>query len=214
MKNIKLTIAIPSLPERMDMYLRPLFDKLTKQIGDEKDIEILSIMDNRIMSVGRKRTALFHIAQGKYTCIIDDDDDVTDDFVETLRNTITDDLNVDVICYDQEANMNGRIWTVKTSLNYNKIHPFDQMQYDQYGNTIPCCRPPWHWCAWNTEFARQFSFGDSNTQEDTLFVLDALERAKTQVVLDKTLCKYRWSPSVSQAEYRHIDPRSVNKVSL
>jgi hypothetical protein len=214
MNNVKLTIGIPTLPNRTRMYLEPLYAKLLSQIGKEKDVEVLAIMDNRVMSVGRKRTLLFHAAQGEYTCIIDDDDDVTDDFVSTLRSTITNDLNVDVICYDQEANINGRVWTIKTSLDYNKVHPYDQMQVDQTGNTVPCKRPPWHWCAWNTKFARQFPFGDSNTQEDTVFVMNAIEKAKTQVVLDKTLCKYRWSPTVSQAPYKSISPHEVPVVKI
>ena len=214
MNNIKLTVGIPTLPNRTRMYLEPLYAKLMNQIGNEKDIEVLAIMDNRVMSIGRKRTLLFLAAQGEYTCIIDDDDDVTDDFISTLRSTITKDLNVDVICYDQEANMNGRIWTDKTSLDYNQVHPFDQMQTDQNGNTIPCKRPPWHWCAWNTKFARQFPFGDSNSQEDTVFVKNAIKKAKTQVVLDKTICKYRWSPTTSQAPFKAISPLEVPLVKI
>ena len=214
MTNVKLTIGIPSLPNRMRMFLEPLYSRIMSQIGNEKDIEVLSIMDNRIMSVGRKRTALFHVAQGQYTCIIDDDDDIADDFVSTLRSVITPILDVDVICYDQEANMNGKVWTVKTSLDYNKKHPFDQMQVDSTGMPIPCKRPPWHWCAWNTKFARQFPFGDSNTQEDTVFVMNAIEQAKTQVVLNKTLCKYRWSPNVSQAPFKSISPKEVPIVRM
>lgn len=214
MSKVKLTIGIPTLPSRSRRFLEPLYAKLMAQIGDEKDIEVLAIMDNRTMSIGRKRTLLHASASGKYTCIIDDDDDVTDDFVETLRGVITQDLNVDVICYNQEADMNGTKWIVKTSLDHDKNHPYDQMKMDSNGNTVPCLRPPWHWCAWNTEFARQFPFGDSNTQEDTVFVKQAIAKATTQVVVDKVLCKYRWSPSVSQAPFQNISPDSVPLVRL
>ena len=214
MNNIKLTIAIPSLPNRMKMFLAPLYAKLMSQIGDQKDIEVLSIMDNKTMSVGKKRTRLFGIANGRYTCIIDDDDDVTDDFVETMREKITNDLNVDVICYNQEANMNGTTWIVKTSLDHDKTHPYDQMKVDQNGVPVPCLRPPWHWCAWKTDFAKKIPFGDSNTQEDTVFVIQAIQQAKTQLVIDKTLCKYRWSPSISQAQFQNISPNDVKKVII
>jgi len=214
MNTIKLTVGIPTLPSRGRKFLEPLYAKLMSQIGDGKDIEVLAIMDNKVISVGRKRTLLFASASGKYTCIIDDDDDVTDDFVATMRSAITSDLDVDVICYNQEADMNGKKWIVKANLNHDKSHPFDQMRLDSDGNTVPCLRPPWHWCAWKTSFARQFPFGDSNTQEDTVFVKQAINQAKTQLVLDKTLCLYRWSPSVSQAPFGNISPESVPLVRI
>ena len=214
MNKVKLSIGIPSIPNRSRKYLEPLFEKLQAQIGDTKDIEVLSIIDNKTMSIGRKRTLLFAAASGKYTCIIDDDDDVTDDFVSTMRTVITDDLDVDVICYDQDADMNGMHFLVKTSLDHDKRHPYDQMKVDQFNNPLPCLRPPWHWCAWKTSFARQFPFGDSNTQEDTVFVRQAIANAKSQLVLDKVLCKYRWYPSVSQAPFQNISPDSIPLVRI
>jgi hypothetical protein len=214
MNNIKLTIGIPSLPNRTRMYLEPLYARLMSQIGDAKDIEVLSIMDNKVMSIGRKRTALFGIAQGKYTCIIDDDDDVVPDFVDTMRSIITDDLDVDVVCYNQDACIDGKCWTIKTSLKHNSVLPYDQLSVDENGTPIPCKRPPWHWCAWKTSFARKISFGDSNTQEDTIFVADAIAKAKSELVLDKIMCKYRWSSTQSQAPYRAIAHDTIQRVVL
>lgn len=214
MNNIILTIGIPSLPDRTRTHLEPLYNRILSQIGDKKDIEVLTIMDNRVMTIGRKRTLLFHIAQGKYTCIIDDDDDVTPDFVQKMREVITNDLNVDVICYNQDANIDGKSWIIRTSLKHNTIFPFDQLMVDQFGNSIPCNRPPWHWCAWRTDFAKNIPFGDSNTQEDTIFVIDAISKAKSELVLDKVLCTYRWSSNVSQAPYQSIPHDSIQKVII
>lgn len=213
-KNIKLTIGIPSLPNRTRMYLEPFYARLISQIGNQKDIEVLTIMDNKTMTIGRKRSCLFHIAQGKYTCIIDDDDDVTIDFVQTMREKITDDLDVDVICYNQDANIDGKSWTIRTSLKHNQQFPFDQLVVDTSGNPIPCNRPPWHWCAWKTDFAKKIPFGDSNTQEDTIFVLDAISKAKTELVIDKVLCKYRWSSSTSQAPFQSIPHDQIQRVII
>lgn len=213
-KNIKLTIGIPSLPSRTRMYLEPFYARLISQIGNEKDIEVLTIMDNKTMTIGRKRSCLFHIAQGKYTCIIDDDDDVTIDFVQTMREKITDDLDVDVICYNQDANIDGKSWTIRTSLKHNQKFPFDQLAVDANGNPMPCNRPPWHWCAWKTDFAKKIPFGDSNTQEDTIFVLDAISKAKTELVIDKVLCKYRWSSSTSQAPFQSIPHDQIQRVII
>jgi hypothetical protein len=214
MSNVKLTIGIPTIPNRNRRYLEPLFSKLMGQVGNEKDVEIIALMDNKMMSIGRKKTLLFSMASGKYACLIDDDDDVTDDFVATLRSVINDQLDVDVICYDQEADINGKKWLVKSNLNHNRKHPFDQLQVDQHGNPVPCKRPPWQWCAWKTSFIKNIPFGDSNWAEDAAFTLAAVEAAKSQLVLDRVLCKYRYSPSVSEAPQQNITPNQMNRVQL
>lgn len=211
MNNVKLTIAIPSLPERMSKGLTRLYDKLQFQIGKQKDIEILSIIDNRIMSIGKKRTRLFSAASGAYTCIIDDDDDIVDDFVSTLRNAITDSTNVDVICYNQLATVHGKQWTIKTSLDHNKKHPFDQLEVNYLGNPVVCKRPPWHWCAWKTNFAKSIPFGDSNCHEDAIFVMQACELAKTQMIIDKTMCIYNESQTAFNP---NLDINSIQKVMV
>jgi hypothetical protein len=209
MSNIKLTIGIPSIPSRNRMFLQPMYAKLMGQIGDYKDVEVLSIMDNKTMSIGRKRSLLFRIAQGKYTCIIDDDDDVSMDFVQTLRAAITDDMNVDVISYDQDSEIQGKNWLIRSSIKHNCEPPFDQLSVDQNGTPIPCNRPPWHWCCWRTDFARNIAFGDSNWGEDAVFVATAAKEAKTELRIDKVMCKYRWSPSVSEAPYSKTENKAV-----
>ncbi len=213
---IKLTIGIPTIPNRNRRYLEPLVSKLMGQVGDARDIEIIALMDNKMMSIGRKKTLLFNMARGKYACIIDDDDDVADDYVATLRNVINDQLNVDVICYNQEADINGKKWLVKTSLNHNRKHPFDQLEVDKNGNTIPCKRPPWQWCAWRTDFIKTIPFGDTNWSEDAAFTLSAIEAAKSELVIDKVMCKYRYSPSVSETypPKQSIDPNQMTRVTI
>lgn len=205
MNTIKLTIAIPSIPSRNRQFLQPMYAKLMSQIGENRDVEVVSIMDNKIMTIGRKRSLLFKIAQGKYTCIIDDDDDVVPDFVNTLRNLINDDMNVDVISYDQEAIIEGRPWLIKSSIKHNLNPPFDQLKTDSNGNALPCHRPPWHWCAWRTEFAQSIDFGDCNWGEDAIFVSSAVKNAKTEHRLEKVMCKYQWSAAISEA------PQTANK---
>lgn len=200
MIQVKLSICIPSIPNRLRMYLHPLYSKLLTQIGEAKDIEVLSLVDNKMMSIGRKKSLLIGMATGKYVCIIDDDDDVVEDYVSTMRGIIDEKMDADVICYNQEATINGKTWLVKTSLDHNRVHPFDQLEVDAKGNTIPCKRPPWQWCAWKTSLAKTVPFGDSNWAEDAAFTLGALEKAKTQFLLDKVMCIYRWLPQVTETQ--------------
>lgn len=201
MSNILLSIAIPSIPSRMRMNLQPLFSRLMAQVGDRKDVEIVSILDNKSMTIGRKRQLLHRIAQGRYTAIIDDDDDVTPDYVAEVTKAISQHDGVDVICYDQEAVINGTSFLIATDIRH-PVAPYEQLPRtpkDASGNFIPCRRPPWHWCAWRTELAREAAFGDSFSGEDTLFVENAMPKVKTQHKIEKILHIYRWSATATAA---------------
>jgi len=200
-KEIILTIAIPSIPSRIRMNLEPLFSRLMAQVGDRKDVEIISVLDNKSMTIGRKRQLLHKIARGKYCVIIDDDDDVTSDFVKEVCKAIEENDGVDVIAYDQEAIINGVSFLVTSDIKH-PCSPFDQLPprpRDPQGNFIPCKRPPWHWCAWRTELAQQCPFGDSFSGEDTMFVENVVKIAKTQHKINKMLHVYRWSATATSA---------------
>lgn len=204
MNDIKLTIGIPSIPSRMRMGLEPLFAKLQSQIGERKDVEVISLMDNKLMSIGRKKQLLLQIARGKYTCIIDDDDDISSNFVYEICEAIQNNDGVDVICYDQEAIIEGVSYLVTTDINHPKNPPFEQLPQhpkNSLGEYVPCKRPPWQWCSWNTEFCNKFKFGDSNWGEDSFFVENALKEVKTQYKINKILHIYKWSSKTSEAPF-------------
>ena len=94
-----------------------MFDKITTQIGDRKDIEIVSILDNKKISIGKKRHLLHKIAQGKFCAIIDDDDDVAPNFIDEVYAAIKENPDVDVIHYNQEAIFDGISFLVVTDVN-------------------------------------------------------------------------------------------------
>lgn len=210
MRDILLTIGIPSIPSRMRMNLEPMFSKIMAQIGTRKDIEVISILDNRSITIGKKRHMLHRLAQGKYCAIIDDDDDIAPNYVDEVYAAIKEHNGVDVIHYNQEAIFDGVSFLVVTDITAPR-DPFEQMPRtprDQNGNWIPVRRPPWHWCAWRTEFAKQFPFGDSNSGEDTMFVSSAVPNIKSHYKIDKILHTYKFSSVGTSAPLLH---GNVNK---
>ena len=104
---IKLSICIPSIPSRLESCLTKRYDELMSQVGDEKDIEILSLVDNKVMSIGRKKNLLIQMARGKYVTVLDDDDYFSDNYIAGMRATIQKiidtDSDIDVLCYWQKA---------------------------------------------------------------------------------------------------------------
>jgi virulence-associated protein VapD len=80
------SVLIPSLVERKNMLeglLASIREKV-QRICPEMRVEYCLDVDNRQTSIGAKRERLLQNAKGKYTSFIDDDDNITDAYIEDL----------------------------------------------------------------------------------------------------------------------------------
>ena len=84
------SILIPTLEERVEKFnaLKELLEEKMKRVCPDIKIEIVSLCDNREMSVGLKRQELIERAKGKYVSFVDDDDLVTDEYFEDAAECI------------------------------------------------------------------------------------------------------------------------------
>lgn len=81
---------IPTIPGReagLHRLLESIHEKVAR-ICPEMRYEICVAFDNREMSIGMKRQKLLEEAKGKYLSFIDDDDTITDAYLEDLWATI------------------------------------------------------------------------------------------------------------------------------
>ena len=177
-----ISILIPSISERSDKF-KKLIDGLYTQIKDnklEKKVEILSIVDNRTIPLSQKRNTLQKLATGKYFTHLDDDDELSSDYCKTMVDYIENNVHVeyeqlpDIIGYDQICYVNGDIFIVKPSLDYDfrlQQSPFNmplpkvppaEIKYPKY------IRYPWQFLLWNTKrFSKVYrSDSDTNSRED------------------------------------------------
>jgi hypothetical protein len=76
---IQLSILTPAVPSRI-FQLQKLCFELEGQIKG-LPVEHLALLDNKRRTVGEKRDALLRAARGRYVAFVDDDDDVSDDYV-------------------------------------------------------------------------------------------------------------------------------------
>lgn len=103
---IKWSILIPSLPARRELRQR-LLDVLEPQIEGYDDIEILILEDNRKREYGPKMQALVELAQGEYLSFIDDDDLVSEDYIEKLYPLMD---GVDCVGMTGSITLDGESW--------------------------------------------------------------------------------------------------------
>jgi len=187
MKRAKLSILIPTISRRRDEAER-LFANLEERIGLHP-VELLMLRDNCWQNIGEKRNQLIRAATGDYIAFLDDDDEFLQGYFEQVLPAI--DAGADVICYDQEAIVDGATAKITCALG-NPMMPF-----------VPHAvirRPPWFWCAWKRDLAAAYrvpeSFVDANGithHEDVLWLRHLWVEAKSQTRIDAVLHRYNFS---------------------
>jgi len=75
--------TIPGREKKLQSLLSSIREKVLR-IAPELRLEICLDFDNKESSIGDKRQRLLQRAQGKYSCFIDDDDEITDAYIEDV----------------------------------------------------------------------------------------------------------------------------------
>ena len=172
----KLSILICSLEERKEEFLSRILSILTPQIQD-KDVEIVILTDNGEIPIGTKRNMSLDIANGKYVCFIDDDDIVSDKYVELVLSKIEEDP--DVIVFNGIVTTNGSdIKMARQGMEY---------EYGEINNVY--YRLPNHLAIHKKETIKE-RFMDVRTGEDDEWAQRRLKEIKTQSRIDEILYHY------------------------
>lgn len=178
-KEKLLTVAIAGLTKRIDES-RNLIQKLSSQ-AEGFDVEILAITDNKTMTVGAKRDLMIRHASGKYISFVDDDDDVSDDYVKDIVEAIAK-HDVDCITFDTAVYIDGEFSKIcKYSIDYNH-----EDLHNEYR------RKPNHICCIKTDIARSVRHKDMTWGEDNIWSFDLCEKIKSEHRIGKTLYRYNY----------------------
>lgn len=184
---IQLSILIPSIPSRFKKANDLYQSMLEKSNG--KEIEIIMLTDNKIMTIGEKQNHLKSISKGKYFCFIHDDDELVD-IDDIYEATFSD---VDVITFNAICqNSDGSTYIVTQRLGNEIEHNTENGKY------LDCKRPPFPNCIWHNKF-KKFNFPSISYSEDWEWVKQCLKKAKTEHFIDKVLFKYNFSPEITEA---------------
>lgn len=149
-----MTFLIPTIAGRetsLQNLMTSIHEKMNR-LAPGLRYKINLAFDNRDMSVGLKRQNLLQNAEGKYSAFIDDDDDITDAYVEDLVQTIQGSYPV--------MRLRGRIdpYTFTHSLENKLTSPMAE------GDVF--LRPPNHLNPMLTDVGKFISFGDAVRGED------------------------------------------------
>lgn len=90
------SVLIPTMQGREESLQRLLLSiqEKVRRLAPDMRVQFSIEFDNKEKSVGLKRDALLQNAQGRYMSFIDDDDDITDEYIEDLWECIKGDYHV------------------------------------------------------------------------------------------------------------------------
>jgi glycosyltransferase involved in cell wall biosynthesis len=176
-QEMDLSILICSLTERRNSFLDRLLNKLEHQIHN-KNVEVLIISDNSKRSIGKKRNDALKISNGRYVCFIDDDDLVSDDFVESILDEIFN-WSPDVIVFDALITFDGQNPKL---VKYGREFDHEERDDAYY-------RKPNHLMVHRKSNITEF-FEDVKTGEDDEWASRMLDRIVTQSRINKILYYY------------------------
>lgn len=196
---MKLSILTPTIPERCYQSDRfeahsetgLLADKIESQInqaGAAGLVEHLVFCDNRRRTIGEKRQALIDIALGEYIAFVDDDDDISDDYVASLLEAI--ESAPDVITFQQRAIYNGQESTI-----HFRLESQDEV-FNPGGITL---RSAWHVCAWKREKVKKCLFLSCNYGEDKVWAIQARRMVRSEMHIPRIIHTYRHDAKTTAA---------------
>lgn len=181
----KLSILICSLWERGE-HLNKLLDRITgKPRQEELGIEILVNVDDRQSTTGKKRQQLLERATGDYICFIDDDDDISDTYIESVLDAIK--TGPDAVGITVEMTTNGgQLCMAYCSIETAKWFQTTVESKTTYYRSIN------HLCPVKRELALMAGFPDKTIAEDSTYAYDLHPYLSNQVVIPETIYYYKF----------------------
>lgn len=200
----KLSILVSTIPRRLNNYFPQLMNKLLAQIGTRDDVELIGLFDNKKRSVGHKRNELLKMAQGEYLIFIDDDDNIADDYVTSIMDSLYANPDADCIVFDCITTINGDINNQtysKYSIAYEYIQ-YPEVSPNPFDSSARIANQwrgkPAHTMVYKSTLAKNHIYINQNYGEDVDWVKRACRDIVKEVRIDKVLYFYNFNSAVSE----------------
>lgn len=187
---IKLSILICTIEKRRALF-ELLKSKLDRQKTDE--VEILHYLDNKEISVGRKRQLLLEEAKGDYVVFVDDDDDVSEDYVSEILKAI--DTQPDCVGMLIDCDMEGIKRSAIASLKYK--------DWGENQDGFKYVRSPYHKTPLKRWIALKAGFTDTRFGEDYVYSMKLVKSGllQTETMVTKPIYFYRYAYENPNTKY-------------
>ena len=185
-----LSILVMTVPNRRRTFMQDILDSLERQVGSNKDVEILCLYDNKMRTVGDKRTALLSIAKGDYIAFVDDDDMVSNDYIGEVLHTLRTEPTTDVLVFDVEYKNGGSPpHLCRHGLEYENGLVKDVFY-----------RKPAHIHVWKRNIVKDVPFLPVSNGEDMDWTKRVSQLVKVQTRIEKVLYYYNFNTNTTETQ--------------
>lgn len=159
------SMMIATLEDRRAKFeaLFSFLKKQEKEVGCSDEVEIVFLRDQGERTIGDKRNALLRMATGRFAAFIDDDDWVSDTYIEDIVSAIRKNENLDCIGFFGmvyfKGKAGGKMYHSITCPNWT----------EEPGKYF---RPPNHLNPIRLEISQRYRFRDIQFSEDHFWSLD------------------------------------------
>lgn len=185
--DIKLSVLIATMDSRLSIrtgLLANLHSQIYVQLSDGmlsvRPVQV--IIDNSMeYNIGTKRNKLLAMAAGKYVVYVDDDDEISPNYIALILEAIK--SGPDCIGINGKITTNGhneRKWFI--SKEYKNWHERDGIYF----------RTPNHISPVRRELALQTGFPEISFGEDAEYSRRLLPLLKTEVIIDEPIYHYKF----------------------
>lgn len=182
---MKLCIGVTNITGRLSSLTRLILELERQAVG--KDVLILWVGDNRKISLGQKRKNIYLMAKQagcEYLSMIDDDDNIAPDYVDTLLTAIQ--YEPELINFKMMYK-NGR---VQKEVNFSSKYENQNLDfvYLRKSHALMC---------WRVDMLSESMYPDVTFSEDSIFADAACKNVENEIIIDKVLYFYEYNRETS-----------------
>ena len=184
MSDILLSILIPTVHERIIQFkkLEAFIESQILEFDLADNVEIISLADNKEMTIGEKRNKLYQKANGVYSWQIDDDDWLHYHAIPMIVDELKDE-DCDCVGFKELCIFDGK--RVESS-NFSLKYPVWMDNYDGFNHV----RTPFFKTPIKTRLCLQTPVEHSRFGEDHKFAQDIYPLLQTENYIDNFIYHY------------------------
>lgn len=189
MKQPLLSILIPTVFGREMCYDR-LMDKLCNL--NYPEVSIYTYKDNKQITIGEKREALYKNSTGLFSWQIDDDDDIAPNAIQLILEAIRSNPEIPCITFKERCMINGEYKSSNHSIRY------PQWMDNSDGYSFVRC--PFYKDVIRTDIAKSVPFPHIRYNEDEQWSMAIKQLLTDEIHIEEELYYYFYEPKESHNE--------------
>jgi hypothetical protein len=179
------------------MMFKVLYSKLERLVHGYS-AEIIAVLDNKMRTIGAKCNDLITMARGDYLTFVDDDDDVSVDYVDKIMESVEDAVRMpqppEVINYQVSCVVESREGVITRGVVLPSIHHPNEEFHE--GTVL---RKPLQTSVWRSDLAKSAKWLEANYEADSHWARQLWPKIKSEVNLPTILYYYRHSAKTTEA---------------